>query len=135
MCFIDDADVGRLWAIHFPKREDMKSSVESNMQIKSHLRLSLLIFGLIIGILIGCNRPSASAVKDDSKMSEQWSIRPYQSVGRYQMFSVEAKTGGTTKTLIFRIDTETGNAWKLDAEFSKWTLIQGSNPKDPLGIR
>jgi len=42
---------------------------------------------------------------------------------------------GTTKTVVFRIDTETGNTWKLDAELSKWTLIEGSNPKDPLGIR
>ncbi len=29
---------------------------------------------------------------------------------------------GTTKTVVFRIDTETGNTWKLDAELSKWTL-------------
>ncbi len=25
MCFIEDEDVGRLWAIHFPKRDDIKS--------------------------------------------------------------------------------------------------------------
>ncbi len=101
--------------------------------MKKTRALYLAIFvGLSCGT-IGCDWPSPSKPKAENP--EGWSIRPLAQTGRYQLFSIDAKTGGTTKTLVFRLDSTNGTTWKLDPDFSNWVLIEGGFPQDPLGIR
>ena len=95
--------------------------------------LLLAIFMALSCGMIGCDWPPPSKPKAENP--EGGSIKSLAQTGRYQLFPIDTKTGGTTKTLVFRLDSTNGTTWKLDPDYSKWVLIEGGFPQDPLGIR
>ena len=106
--------------------------------------LGLALLGL--GSLIACDqlpelnsdsvsKKSKSTTDDPARILSIRKIEPYEDQGRFQLIHVDAKTNGETKTLILRMDSATGTTWRLDQDFLKWVLIEGSDPNDPLGIR
>lgn len=75
--------------------------------------------GLSLGT-IGCDwlSPPKQPPPLKSTSNENRIVKPAgDQSSRYQLFSVEEKSGGTTKTLVFRLDSTNGTTWKLDADF------------------
>lgn len=96
-------------------------------------KMRALCFAIFVGLscgMIGCDWPPPSKPKAENP--EGGSINPLAQTSRYQLYPIDAKTGGTTKTLVFRLDSTNGTTWKLDPDFSKWVLIEGGFPQDPL---